>query len=95
VFNFVITGTVDSGRVQAVYGNGLLMIDSPLMDRARLMVALGDTFELGDSEVIAAAVSGEPLAMFLTFLRACDDPVSVEVVTEWQPSCMANDERCA
>jgi hypothetical protein len=75
---FSVEGTIDGESVQAVYGDGVLLADSALFDRARLVVALGDRFEDGPVK-LAASLTGPPEAVLLTLIRACDAPTTVEI----------------
>ena len=75
---FSVEGTIDGEPVQAVFDDGLLFADTALFDRARIVVALGDSFEDGELRV-AASLSGPPEAVLLTLIRACDAPTSVAI----------------
>jgi hypothetical protein len=73
----LIQGEVDREPVQAVVRlNGAVLADPPLLERAQLLVALGDTFDHGR---IAASVSDGPTAAALTLIRACNRVHAIEM----------------
>lgn len=74
----VVEGTVDGRSVKAVVrSDGTVAGDGALVDRANLIVALGDSFDGGQ---VLASLDGSPLAATLTLTRACDRVQSVEMV---------------
>jgi hypothetical protein len=72
-----IEGEVDREAVQAVVRhNGAVLADPPLLERAQVLVALGETFNHGR---IAACLSDDPTAAALTLIRACNRVHSIEM----------------
>lgn len=72
-----VEGLVDGVVVVAVVRrDGTVTADSRLLDRADLVVKLGDSFDAGR---LPASRGGDPLASTLTVARACDRVLSVAV----------------
>lgn len=69
---FDLTGVVDDRVVTARWEGGRLVSDPLLVERARLVVDLGEVFG-GDDGLprIRASLDGSPRAVFLTLVRAC------------------------
>jgi hypothetical protein len=73
----VVRGLVEGQPVSAIVrARGQLMADPALLDRARLLVSLGETFDHGR---IAATLTDSHLAVALTLIRACDRVLAIEV----------------
>ncbi|MGH9083350.1 MAG: hypothetical protein ACRDY3_06410 [Acidimicrobiales bacterium] len=73
-----IEGTVENQRVGAIVRqDGSVAGDRPLLDRARLVASIGDTFDGGR---LPAGVGTDPLPSALTLVRACDRVQSVQMV---------------
>lgn len=73
----IVDGLVENGPVTAVVRqDGTVDGDRCLLDRARLIVALGDTFEGGR---LTASLGSDPLASVLTVTRACDETRMVQM----------------
>jgi hypothetical protein len=68
---FRVTGWVDGEPVQVVWSRGRYHCGKALLDRAALVVAMGDEFTDGAERRITATLD-DPLAALLTFIRACD-----------------------
>lgn len=74
-----VEGAVDGHLVTAVVRrDGTLSCDRLLLHRAQLVVALGDAFDEGRLE--ARLQGGDPLAVTLTLMRACDSVSAVQMV---------------
>lgn len=72
-----VEGVVDGAPVSAVVGSdGSVAGDRALLQRAHLVVAVGDTFDEGR---LGAAMGGEALATTLTLTRACDRVLQVDM----------------
>jgi hypothetical protein len=75
-------GVVDNSDVCAVVRtDGSIAADEALIQRAHLVVALGETFADG---LMAASLSRGPLNAALTLTRACDRVTSLEMA---MPAC--------
>ena len=73
----LVDGVVEGQRVTAVVRrDGSVDGDRLLIDRARVVVALGDTF---DSGRLTASVGVDPLTSVLTVTRACDEARMVQM----------------
>lgn len=78
--SFTMIGVLDGARVGASYAHGQLACDAPLRAVAELLVDLTERFEDPGSPDLVATIEGDPLAMLLTLMRACDRIVSIDVV---------------
>jgi len=76
---FRLEGLVAGRPVLAAIRTGDLIADEELMQQARLVVALGETCERPNGNVMAASLDGPPMAVMLTLIRACDRPISVQL----------------
>jgi len=76
---FTVEGMVDGQAVAAHLANGLLDCDELLRDRALFLVDLGEELIYADPpRRFEATLSGRPVAVALTLLRACDRVVAFE-----------------
>jgi hypothetical protein len=76
---FAVEGVVDGQPVSAHLTNGLLDCDELLRDRALFLVDLGEELIYADPpRRFEATLSGRPVAVALTLLRACDRVVAFE-----------------
>jgi hypothetical protein len=53
---------------------------SLLLERAELVVGIGDKFLAGKPEAFAASLTGPPIVVLLTLMRACDRVWGINVV---------------
>lgn len=67
---FRLEGLVEDQPVTALWSGGKLECDPGLLDRAMLVVALGETFGGGDLRPVTASLTDGPTAAFLTLMRA-------------------------
>jgi hypothetical protein len=73
VGRFVIDGLLDGRPVRAAWRDGRLACDDDLRARALLLVDLEEEFVYDDPpRVFIATLSGPPIAVALTLIRACD-----------------------
>jgi hypothetical protein len=63
--------------VLAVLRPGEMVASPSLVDRAELLIAMGETFDDSSLPPLEAALTGPPQALMLTLLRACDRPLKV------------------
>jgi hypothetical protein len=76
---FSVEGMVDGERVSARFAHGLLDCDEPLRDRALFLVDFGEELVYADPpRRFEATLSGRPVAVALTLLRACDRVMAFE-----------------
>jgi hypothetical protein len=76
---FSVEGIVDGGRVSAKWANGGLRCDEALRDRALFLVDLGEELVYAEPpRRFQATLTGRPVAVALTLLRACDRVVAFE-----------------
>lgn len=79
LLGFTVEGMVDGQRVAAHFTDGLLDCDELLRDRALFLVDLGEELIYADPpRRFEATLSGRPVAVALTLLRACDRVVAFE-----------------
>ncbi len=79
LLGFTVEGMVDGQAVSAHLANGLLDCDELLRDRALFLVDLGEELIYTDPpRRFVATLSGRPVAVALTLLRACDRVVAFE-----------------
>ncbi len=69
---FVLHGDVAGQQVRAVWSRGALMATAELRRRGDVVVALGERFEVPDTDRTIAADLTRPAAALLTMIRACD-----------------------
>ena len=75
-----LEGHLDGQPVHAiVYTDGVTHADSRLLDRADILVRLGELF--GDDGQVEASLDHTPLAATLTLMRACDRVTSLRMGT--------------
>ena len=79
LLGFTVEGVVDGQAVAAHLADGLLDCDELLRDRALFLVDLGEELIYADPpRRFEATLSGRPVAVALTLLRACDRVVAFE-----------------
>jgi hypothetical protein len=79
LLGFTVEGVVDGQRVSARLADGLLDCDELLRDRALFLVDLREELVYADPpRRFEATLSGRPVAVALTLLRACDRVVAFE-----------------
>jgi hypothetical protein len=72
-----LVGEIDGAMVAALVRTDCTISADPLLlQRARIVVALHETFDEGN---VVASLSGRPLAAALTLIRACDRVRVVEL----------------
>jgi hypothetical protein len=76
---FAVRGFVDGRPTAARWRDDQLTCDPAVLVRARLVVALGDAFEVEGAEPLRASLTGPPLAVMLTIIRAFSRVTAVEV----------------
>jgi hypothetical protein len=80
VDTFALVGVVDHQPAFADFDGHVLRCTRLLWDRARLLVAMGETFVgLDDQRPVEASLETSGIAMLLTFARACDRVVVARV----------------
>jgi hypothetical protein len=63
---------VNEAQAFAVWREARLLADPRLVDRARMLIDLNETFALADRDYVVAAGLDEPLQAALTLVRAAD-----------------------
>jgi len=58
--------------VSAEWRDGCLVADPLLLERAQLLVGLGDQFASPHAGPFTASLNGPPVVALLTLIRACD-----------------------
>lgn len=76
---FRLRGVVGTFPVTAVLRGTEVLADVILLQRAALLVQLGDYFETPDRPAIAASLVAPIEAVILTLVRACDRVLDVEL----------------
>jgi hypothetical protein len=77
---FTVEGVVDGRPVSARWSDGRLHCDEPLRERALFLVDLGEELVYTDPpRRFAATLTGRPVAIALTLLRACDRVTAFQV----------------
>jgi hypothetical protein len=66
----VVEGLVDGRPVEAFWTDGMLFADDELLTRAQIVVDLSESWRTEDGRIVAADLSGPPLAVALTLIRA-------------------------
>lgn len=89
---FFVCGVVDGQECEALWNHGLLVVDEALLDRARVVEALGETFYMRPPgvEVSCRVDTRDPLALMSTLVRALDHLHDARAVLAkepdtWQP----------
>jgi type II secretory pathway pseudopilin PulG len=73
LLGFRLEGWLGDRRVRASYEDDRLSVDDRLATQAKLLVDLGEVFELdGVDGSTVATLDGSPRAVFLTLVRACE-----------------------
>ena len=80
VMSFSLDGIIEACRVHAEWQNHRLVADPLLLERAELVVGIGDQFLAGEPEAFAASLSGAPIVVLLTLMRACDRVRAIDVL---------------
>jgi hypothetical protein len=84
VQGFQIRGVVDGVTAQARWSKFGLECTPALRQRAEIIVALGDTFDLGDGRpVVRASLDGPLTAVLPTVTRAFSTVTSIELAVGW------------
>lgn len=76
---FRLVGEIDGQPVRAVWGCGTLHGSIALLERGRLLVAMGERFVENDTGLIVEAGLEAALPAMLTLMRACDQVHEVQV----------------
>jgi hypothetical protein len=77
---FSLDGIIEACPVHAEWRNHRLVADPLLLERAELVVGIGDQFLAGEPEAFAASLSGAPIVVLLTLMRACDRVRAIDVL---------------
>jgi hypothetical protein len=83
---FEIEGHVDGRPCSAKWTGVRLEADPELLHRARIVVALGDTFGYGDGRPDLEASLDDGVAMMLTLVRAFSEVAVVRVLMSESPA---------
>jgi hypothetical protein len=70
---FYLRARVADHKVLALWRRNQLIVHPRLAERARLVVDLGETFQVGENELSVSAGLGDPLRAALTLMRAADE----------------------
>jgi hypothetical protein len=81
--SFYLEGVIDDEPVLALLSEGELFADDLLIQRARLVVALGDSFNYPGQSAMPATVEGAGVEVMLTLIRACDRAQVISVGPSW------------
>jgi hypothetical protein len=78
---FTVVGTIDGRPRQARYWPGRLDFDLDVLQRAEIVVAMGERFSLPGSsrDALAASLDGPPMAVLLTVMRAFSRVTSIDL----------------
>lgn len=68
---FVVRGEIEERPARAIWSQDRLIATRALLERAELLVQLGDRFETTAGSSLEADL-GQPLPALLTLIRACD-----------------------
>jgi hypothetical protein len=79
VTSFSLDGIIEACPVHAEWGGNRLVADPLLLERAELLVSIGEQFRAGEPEAFAASLSGPPIVALLTLIRACDRVQGIDV----------------
>ena len=82
VHSFRIEGMVDDAPCSAHWDGRCLTADEALLQRAEIVVDLGETFTSGERVVTASLEHPDDIASVLTLLRACSRVTAMDI--EWQ-----------
>jgi hypothetical protein len=78
--SFFLEGVVEHRAVHAEWRDGGLVADPLLLERAELLVSLGEQFGAPNTGPYTASLCGLPIVALLTLMRACDRVQTVDVV---------------
>jgi hypothetical protein len=81
VRSFSLDGTIEDRPVHAEWRDRRLIADPLLLERAELLVEIGEEFLAGEPGAFAASLTGPPIVALLTLMRACDRVRSIDVLT--------------
>jgi hypothetical protein len=70
---FKLVGRIDRSTMSATWSSGYLMTDGELIERADLLVAMGETFAVAKNQLRVAAGLGDSVAAALTLIRSFDE----------------------
>lgn len=76
---FSIEGRIEEQPVLGVLRDDGLVVTASLLQRAQLLVSMGDEFEDDDGSSRPASLDGPPLSVLLTLIRACDQALAIEL----------------
>jgi hypothetical protein len=79
IASFTLEGVVEHREVRAEWRDGRLLADPLLLERAHLVVGLGEQFAVPDTDPLTASLTGLPIVALLTLMRACDRVRQVDV----------------
>ena len=79
VVSFSLKGVIEHRSVHAEWRDGRLVADPLLLERAQLLVGLGDKFESPNAGPFTASLTGLPVVGLLTLMRACDRVFEIDV----------------
>jgi len=80
VISFSLDGTIEACAVHAEWRENRLLVDPLLLERAELVVGIGDEFLAGEPGAFVASLTGPPIVTLLTLMRACDRVRGIDVV---------------
>jgi hypothetical protein len=69
--SIILDVEIDGSRYHAEVDSNGILADAAVLDRARLMVAFGETFDI-DGTRVAATLDGPPTFVALTIMRGAD-----------------------
>lgn len=84
---FFLSGLIDGHECQALWSHGLLVIDEGVLDRARVLEAIGETVNLRPygPKVTCCVDTQDPCLLMSTLARAIDHLHCSRVATADQP----------
>ncbi len=77
---FSLQGVIEQRVVHAEWRDDRLVADPLLLERAHLLVGLGEEFLSPNAGPFVASLTGLPIVALLTLMRACDRVQIVDVV---------------
>jgi hypothetical protein len=84
--SFWLEGFIHGEPVFAAVRDGKVIAHDLLLQRARLVVALGDSFVRPDGPPIPATLDGPAVGVLLTLIRACDRANVITMGPLWPPA---------
>ncbi len=76
---FSLDGTIEDCPVHAEWRGDRLIADPLLLERAELLVGLGERFLAGEPGAFVACLTGSPIVALLTLMRACDRVQAIDL----------------